>query len=264
MSLHGLRHQAALALVILFGALGGMRAEAQQTPRSVDDVTSGSSGGFAVIEDAPRPMPAPTPSVAPASYSPATSLPLPRTSGVVATTPAPTTTASGKPIKPGDAVYELPFAKQTAPGKGVAPVGSSSAVAKSSAPGSSLTRVALAPAPVVVPVAPPKPAWDGAAGTDAKAMLIAWGVKAHWVVQWNVDFTFPIPSAVHYDGTFVEAVSSHYGTYTDRRRTRTPICVDMHRENATVHVYPPDDSGKCDETLADKASSNSADKKVTP
>lgn len=90
------------------------------------------------------------------------------------------------------------------------------------------------------------PAWEGAAGSDAKTMLTAWAAKANWHVEWDFERTFPIPSAVRYEGDFVSAVSAHFTVYTDRRRTKTPICLDMHEGNKTVHVYPRDESNRCE------------------
>ena len=105
-----------------------------------------------------------------------------------------------------------------------------------------------AAAPVTAAPRPAAPAtvWQGKAPTDAKLMLLAWAAKAHWTAIWDAGFTFPVKSDIAYDGSFEEAVGAHYAAYTDRRRTKTPLCVDLHRSNRTVHVYQPDDSGKCD------------------
>jgi hypothetical protein len=134
--------------------------------------------------------------------------------------------------------------------------------------GSARTIVAIAPAaaPVAAPErpAPPKPAWQGKAPTDAKIMLLAWAVKAHWTAIWDAGFTFPIKSDIDYDGTFEQAVGAHYMAYTDRRRTKTPVCVDLHRSNKTVHVYQPDDSGKCDALLSSATATTPTETKVTP
>jgi hypothetical protein len=97
-----------------------------------------------------------------------------------------------------------------------------------------------------LPPQPPRPTWEGKAPTDAKVMLLAWAARAHWTAIWDAGFTFPINSNLSYDGSFEQAVGAHYTAYTDRRRTKTPVCVDLHRSNKTVHVYQPDDSGKCD------------------
>jgi hypothetical protein len=149
----------------------------------------------------------------------------------------------------------------------------SNTAATSSATASAFTKPiagntgAAAIAPVAAPVAapePPKPTWQGKAPTDAKVMLLAWAAKAHWTAIWDAGFTFPIKSNIDYDGTFEQAVGAHYTAYTDRRRTKTPVCVDLHRSNKTVHVYQPDDSGKCDALLNTAMANATADKKVNP
>jgi hypothetical protein len=251
MSERGRRRIAVLGMVLLTGLALGPSAYAQQTHG--DDDASG-PGGFVVIEDssaAPAPPPAPSSAV--------TTAPLGGATASQAATPA-----AAPQYKPGTAAYEIPFVKQgasatpaspTAPAVATATIkpGTPVAAAQTKAPGAGTggaVALGVSPAPPSASlISPPPPtSWDGEAGSDAKTMLLAWAAKAKpsWNVHWDFDHTFPIESPVHYDGTFVHAVSAHFGIYTDRSRTKTPICLDMHEGNHSVHVYARDESNHCE------------------
>ena len=149
---------------------------------------------------------------------------------------------AGRPV-------EGTVATATASDRALPTVGSPKA--QGSTPGSQTASSTTTPA-VTAPPPVPKPTvpvWDGAAGTDAKTMLTAWAGKAGWHVDWEAKVTFPIPSPVHYSMPFLSAVSKHYGVYTDRLMTKDAVCIDVHTENVTIHVYPRDDSGKCNQPL---------------
>jgi hypothetical protein len=120
------------------------------------------------------------------------------------------------------------------------------AAAASSTPPKELPLPAPSPSPVPK-VVKSEPIWQADAGSDAKTMLIAWARAAHWTVQWDPPFTYPIESRLSYRGDFVSVVEQHFKHYTDRRETDQPICIDMHRGNSTIHVYLPDDSNQCSE-----------------
>jgi hypothetical protein len=144
----------------------------------------------------------------------------------------------------GSASYELPFVKQPAPATSATPSPRASPVQVASALPVAEIHAAQPPVQIAPPL-PPQPAWTGQAPTDAKTMLQTWADKAHWHLDWDFDHTFPITSNVAYDGDFKAAVIKHYSIYTDRRRTKTPICLDMHTVNHEVHVYARDDTNQC-------------------
>ena len=180
----------------------------------------------------------PAPRVAPAAATPAIAT-APAASRVAGPQPSPA--VATRPVNSGAPVAAKSWPTTLHPMPATA-----GTLAAIHAPGKA--SEATSPAVPVNRPAPPvksEPIWQARAGTDAKTMLTSWAQAAHWRVEWDAPFTYPIEAPLSYRGDFVTAVSKHFAHYTDRHLTEQPICVDLHSANSTVHVYLPDDSNRC-------------------
>ncbi|MFJ5299236.1 TcpQ domain-containing protein [Pseudomonas sp. NPDC088368] len=99
-------------------------------------------------------------------------------------------------------------------------------------------RLAQNAAPVVVQPAQPQEApaetWDAAVGSTLRQTVEAWAKKADWQLIWaQPDLDYPIEAALHFRGSFAEAISQIFPLYDGARRS---FAVDGNTSQRIVHV----------------------------
>lgn len=133
--------------------------------------------------------------------------------------------AKGTPAKP--AVAALSTAK---------PAAVAIPAAKSSAAGVPTTSSAysLPSVRLTEPASAMAQTWDAPIGSTLRQSVEAWAKRAGWQVVWEPDdLDYPIEAALHFRGTFAEAVAQVFPLYDGARRS---FIVDGNSSQRVVHV----------------------------
>lgn len=76
--------------------------------------------------------------------------------------------------------------------------------------------------------------WDAPIGSTLRQSVEAWAKRAGWQVVWEPDdLDYPIEAALHFRGTFAEAVAQVFPLYDGARRS---FIVDGNSSQRIVHV----------------------------
>jgi type IV pili sensor histidine kinase/response regulator len=138
--------------------------------------------------------------------------------------------AKGAPAKP--AVAALSTAKPTATRAAtvVTPAAKPSATAAST-PSSAY---ALPSVRLIEPASAMTQTWDAPIGSTLRQSVENWAKRAGWQVVWEPDdLDYPIEAALHFRGTFAEAVAQVFPLYDGARRS---FIVDGNSSQRIVHV----------------------------
>ncbi|APQ10989.1 pilus assembly protein PilL [Pseudomonas oryzihabitans] len=76
--------------------------------------------------------------------------------------------------------------------------------------------------------------WDAPVGSTLRQSVEAWAKRAGWQVIWDADdLDYPIEAALHFRGTFAEAIAQVFPLYDSARRS---FIVDGNSSQRIVHV----------------------------
>jgi len=76
--------------------------------------------------------------------------------------------------------------------------------------------------------------WDAPVGSTLRQSVEAWAKRAGWQVVWEADdLDYPIEAALHFRGTFAEAIAQVFPLYDGARRS---FIVDGNSSQRIVHV----------------------------
>ncbi|WP_295460787.1 TcpQ domain-containing protein [uncultured Pseudomonas sp.] len=76
--------------------------------------------------------------------------------------------------------------------------------------------------------------WDAPVGSTLRQSVEAWAKRAGWQVIWDADdLDYPIEAALHFRGTFAEAIAQIFPLYDSARRS---FIVDGNSSQRIVHV----------------------------
>lgn len=138
--------------------------------------------------------------------------------------------AKGAPAKP--AVAALSTAKPTA--TRAATVVTSAAKPSAAAVSTPSSAYALPSVRLTEPASAMTQTWDAPIGSTLRQSVEAWAKRAGWQVVWEPDdLDYPIEAALHFRGTFAEAVAQVFPLYDGARRS---FIVDGNSSQRIVHV----------------------------
>jgi type IV pili sensor histidine kinase/response regulator len=76
--------------------------------------------------------------------------------------------------------------------------------------------------------------WDAPVGSTLRRSVEAWAKRAGWQVVWTADdLDYPIEAALHFKGTFAEAIAQVFPLYDGAPRS---FIVDGSSSQRIVHV----------------------------
>lgn len=177
--------------------------------------------------------------------------PIPNVAAAPEAKPAPAGSAlTSAPIKaPGGALH-IGQSPNASPAKGTSATPSTVAASAPAKPASPIPVTTAKPSPTVAataagaytlpsvrltePASAMTQTWDAPIGSTLRQSVEAWAKRAGWQVVWEPDdLDYPIEAALHFRGTFAEAVAQVFPLYDGARRS---FIVDGNSSQRIVHV----------------------------
>jgi type IV pili sensor histidine kinase/response regulator len=154
--------------------------------------------GTSLAAAAPVATPSPAPAVAPSHQVPKPAVVVAARTTTVAPAPSVAAPAPAKTVASTPAAYSLPSVRLTEPASVIAQT------------------------------------WDAPVGSTLRRSVEAWAKRAGWQVVWTADdLDYPIEAALHFKGTFAEAIAQVFPLYDSAPRS---FIVDGSSSQRIVHV----------------------------